>query len=149
VARPGFDRTRFLAQAFQRFESFGWEVRAEAGWRDYDLEVFGGRWVKLQLTTVSEFAPDGHQVLRCGLEPALTLPAQLALGGLLVAVLLATGLGGRGSGWLWLTWLALPAFALWLNRQQRAQQRLVAVFLDGLAEELGLLPVREDKVTGS
>ncbi|HNQ87795.1 MAG TPA: glycosyltransferase [Verrucomicrobiota bacterium] len=142
VARPGFDRTRFLMQAFERLELAGWEVRVDAGWRDYDLEVLGGRWVKLQLRTVSEYAPDGHQVLRCGLEPALTMPAQLALCGLLVALLLVTGLWGQGPGWLWLVWLALPALTVWLNRQQRAQQRLIALLLDNLADELGLLLAR-------
>jgi glycosyltransferase involved in cell wall biosynthesis len=135
---PGMDRHSFLAFLLQRLDRSAWQPRTDAGWNDFDLEIHGSRWTKLQLTTVSEYASDGHHVLRVRLRPALTLASRVAFCTLLGAVVVAIGLGGSDRPWLWLLLLTLPAFATWLASQQRALQRLIAVFLDALAEHLRL-----------
>jgi GT2 family glycosyltransferase len=135
---PGMDRHGFLSFLLQRLERSAWHHRTDSGWNDFDLEVHGSRWTKLQLTSVGEYAPDGHQILRIRLRPALTLPSRVAFSVLLGVLVLTLGLAGGDQPWLWLLLLLLPAFAAWLAGQQRDLQRLIAVFLDTLAEHLHL-----------
>lgn len=136
--QPEMDRQSFLASLVRRLERAAWNPRTDSGWNDYDLEVHGSRWTKLQLTTVSEYATDGHQVLRVRLRPALTLATRIVFCALLGAVVLTIGLAASERPWLWLMLLTLPAFVAWLAQQQRDLQRLIAVFLDDLAEHLHL-----------
>jgi GT2 family glycosyltransferase len=139
AAPPGFARSEFLARALARLDRQGWLNRTDTGWGDYDLEVYGSRWTKLQLTTAAEYYPGG-QLLRCRLRPAFTLAARLVFWSLLGLALLATGLAGSQRAWLWLLLLGAPVFALWLHREQRSLQRWFGVFLDKVAEEVGLAP---------
>jgi GT2 family glycosyltransferase len=137
-AAPGFSRSAFLTQAVARLAEQGWAHRVDTGWNRFDLEVYGGRWCKLRLTTVAEITPDGDHVMRVRLRSALTLAARVGMGVLLGVVLLVLGLTGRRLPWLWSLLLALPAYVWWLGSQQSRLQRLIGVFVDRLAEEQGL-----------
>lgn len=133
----GSGRRAFLARAADRLTEKGWAHRLDSGWSRFDLEVSGGRWCKLRLATVSELTGEGDQVLRVRLRPALTLPARIGIGVLLGSVLLVIGLAGRRHPWLWSLLLILPAYVGWLSCQQNRLQRLIGVFVDKLAEDLG------------
>lgn len=135
----GFSRVEFLVQAARRLDELGWVNRTDAGWNQFDFEVYGSRWAKLQLTTVLEETGQNETHLRCRLRPALTLSARLAFWGLLGTALTMIGLAGRVSVWPWLLLLLLPLFALWHSRQQRDLQRLLSVFLDDTAKAAGLV----------
>lgn len=137
-APPELDRTDFVRRVIDRLGRLGWQQRPDTGWNRFDLEIYGGRWAKLHLTTVSEYTGDGHHTLRCRLRPALTLPARLSLASCLGAVVLIIGLAGSEHVWLWLLLLAIPALIAGLAAQERHVQRLMAVFLDSTAEELNL-----------
>ncbi len=136
-----FNRHDFLARLLARLDEQGWQHRADTGWNAFDLEIYGNRWCKLQLATVSEYTTRGDHVLRCRLRPAWPLPARLCLGATAGVSLLAIGLSGDGSLWRWLVLLSLPLLVWWLRRQQRDLQRIVATMLDKLAEEIGLQPL--------
>ena len=68
-----------------------------------------------------------------------SLLAKLAFWTMLsVAALLIIVLAGDYP-WVWLSTATLPAFALFLDRQQRNLRRLVALFLDDIARRHGLV----------
>jgi len=59
--------------------------------------------------------------------------------------LMVIGMAGPDVRWLWLILLTLPAFVWWLSKQQRDLKRIIAVFLDKVAEELKLAKVGETR----
>jgi hypothetical protein len=87
---------------------------------------------------VGEFSQDGQQLVRCRLRASWTLPARAIFWSFFGLVLLVMGLAGLEKPWYWLLLLPLPAYAGWLQGQQRTFQRIVAVFLDEIAVTLGL-----------
>ena len=48
------DRVDFVQRILHRLDQQGWEIKADAGWSDFDVEIFGSRWSHLQLATVAE-----------------------------------------------------------------------------------------------
>ena len=144
-ARPGFERHQFLTHVFERLDRQGWQNRTDTGWSTFDVEVYGSRWSRLQLTTVGEFSQDGQQVIRCRLRTAWTLPARILFCSLLGVETLVLGLVEHRTPWLWSLLVALPAFAWWLRRQQNDLKRLIGVFLDHVAQEMGLVRLDESK----
>ena len=76
-AAPGFQRRVFLARVLDRLDQDGWPNRHDTGWSNFDVEIFGSRWSRLQLTTVGEYTQDGQQLIRCRLRPLWTLPTRL------------------------------------------------------------------------
>ena len=136
--KPGFVRAQFLEHVLAQLEQQGWQFRADAGWSDFDVEIHGSRWSRLQLTTVSEITQEGQHVLRCRLRTAWSLPARLVFWAALGLELLVISLVGHGNPWLWLLVLTLPGLAWWLERDQRDLRRLIGVFLDELGKRLDL-----------
>ncbi len=142
-AKPDFERHQFLTRIFERLDHQGWQNRTDTGWSTFDVEVYGSRWSRLQLTTVGEYSQDGQQVVRCRLRTAWTLPARILFCSLLGLEALVLGLVEPRKPWLWLLLLALPAFALWLRQQQKDLKRLISVFLDEVAKSMGLVKLDE------
>jgi hypothetical protein len=135
----GFHRGQLLACLVDRFEREGWFHRTDAGWSEFDLEVYGSRWAKIQITTVGEYTHTGENLIRCRLRPAWTLPARLAFWLLLGGELLLLGLINPDRAWPWLAVLSVLALAWWFKRQREKLQRVVRAFLDEVAGELKLL----------
>ena len=134
-AEPPMDRVRFLTGIMQHLEEEEWPYRTDVGWNDFDVELVGGRWIRLYLTTVH----DGKNTVRCRLKPAWTLPAQIAFVLMFALEMTVAGFFSSGRSWLWLMLLSLPILAWWwLRRQQRHLQRIFAVFLDEVAATLHL-----------
>lgn len=145
----GFDRRAFLSRVVARLTEQGWAHRVDSGWSWFDLELYGGRWCKMRLVTVTDLGSDGQCRMRIRLRPALTLPARAGMGSLLGGVLLAIGVLGRGQPLWWALLLGLPAYVWWLSCQQNRLQRLVGVFLDTLAEDLDLMRLPADSNAGA
>lgn len=135
-AAGGLSRLAFVAALMERLEKHGWSFKADTGWGDFDVEIYGGRWCKLQLATVAE-GPGDHTI-RCRLRTRWTLPARVGFWTLVGLELLVIGLGSAQFRWLWLLLLSVPALLGWLAKQQRDLRRILAVFLDQLAEQLKL-----------
>jgi len=137
----GMQRLTFLEAVLHRLESQGWQHRTDSGWNNFDVEIYGSRWSRLQLTTVAEAYRGGRQMIRCGLRPAWTLLAQTAFGALVGLELLIIGFVGPFLPWLWLLLLTLPIVVWRQHKEKRDLQRIIAVFLDDVARQLKLFKV--------
>ncbi len=142
-AEDGINRIAFAAGLMRRLDQDGWPNKPDIGWSDYDVEVHGGRWSNVQLTTVAEEHPSNKVVIRCRLRPRWSLQARLCFWLLCGIEVLALGFfGGKSHWWLW-PLLAVPLMLLgWFLRQQaRSLQSRMIVFLDSVAKEWRLAKV--------
>jgi len=145
-----FDRFKFVAEILERLGQQGWQNRMDAGWSDFDVEIFGNRWSRLQLTTVAEHHPHEKTLVRCRLRTAWSLLGRVVFWSAFGFESLIVGWFGKGQPWLWLILLTMPLLFWFLAHQQRTLQRLIAVFLDQMARQWNLfkLPLaNEDKPT--
>jgi GT2 family glycosyltransferase len=135
------DRLAFVASLLQRLDRKGWAKSSDIGWSEYDVEIHGSRWSRVQLTTVAEDYPQDRQMIRCRLNAKASLAARIAVGAVLGLELLVIGLARSWRPWSWLLLLTLPlaAWLLWLDR--RRLQSVVTVFLDELAKEQNMVKV--------
>lgn len=141
--RP-LERMAFVGAILARLEKRGWAHKTDIGWSEFDVEIHGNRWCNLDLTTVAETHTRGRRRLRCRLKAVWSLPARVAFWSLLGVELIALGFFGPGRPWLWLILLALPATGWLLHHQERRLQSIVAIFLDELAAEMGLIKLASD-----
>jgi GT2 family glycosyltransferase len=141
-AERRLDRLALVADILRRLDQQGWPNKADTGWSDYDVEVYGTRWSRLQLTTVAEEHPRGKQLIRCRLRGRWALRAKVAFWSLCGFELLVCGLVGPRLPWIWALLLTLPLFAWFLRSQQRNLQSIIVVFLDALAGEWHLTKVQ-------
>ncbi len=135
----GIGRLQFVAAVIERLDRKHWLNKTDAGWNDFDIEIYGGAWTFLRLTTVEEALGQGKQVLRCRLRPEWTFFAKVTFFVSLGLQLLVIGL--LGNLWAWLL-LTLPALPLFLAKQKRDLKRITATFLDQLATDLKLKKIR-------
>jgi GT2 family glycosyltransferase len=136
-SRP-IDRFAMVADILQRLDQQGWPNKADIGWSEYDVEIYGSRWNHLQLITVTEDLSAGKFLLRCRLRPRWSLQSKVGLGLVAGAAFLSFGVFGKEFKWLWLLPLVLPLFAWFLHREQRNLQSMFVIFLDDLAKSLGM-----------
>lgn len=137
--RP-LDRMDFLARLLESLDQRGWPNKVDTGWNAHDVEIFGSRWARLELTTASEWHRGGHQMIRCRLRARWTFLGRVlfwSTAGLMLLVI-----GALGVWWAWLLLLFLPLLAWWLNSACRDLTRLIATFLDVLAKEFNLVKVK-------
>ena len=134
----GVDRICFLQAVMKRLDQRDWPNKVDLGWNNYDLEIYGSRWSHLQLITVTEVVGAGKQLIRCRLRTAWTLFAKAAFWTMAGLELLVIGFFSPYFPWLWAVLLTLPVLVWWLNRQQQNLRRLIGVFLDEVANDLGL-----------
>jgi glycosyltransferase involved in cell wall biosynthesis len=141
----GIERTDFLATLIDRLDRYGWQHKVDAGWNDYDVQIYGSTWSLVQLVSVSETLGHGKQILRCRLKPGGTLFSKAIFWSVLGAELIIIGFIGQNNWWPYLLLLTLPLFAWFLAKNQRDLQRLIAVFLDELALELKLKKIEPEQ----
>jgi len=134
-----FDRLEFVQFIFARLEQQGWQTKTDAGWSEFDVEVYGSRWSRLQLTTVGEPHSAGRILLRCRLKTFWSLPAKVAFFSVTGFLLLVIGIVGGALPWLWMLLLLLPLFAWFLEQEQRDLKRLITLLLDEAAGQRTLL----------
>ena len=138
-ANTSIDRLDFVKHILARLEQQGWELKADTGWCDYDVEILGSRWAHLQLTTVAEPHASGKQLLRCRMRTTWSLAAKVALSIMLGFELVVIGFVQQDLWWIWFLLLTVPAFAWYLRRDQRDLQRLISTLLDEIAQVSGLI----------
>jgi hypothetical protein len=137
-APEGMTRMEFLRALLETLDRQGWHHRTDSGWSGFDLEVYGSRWCKLRLTTVTEPAPRGGVLVRCRLQSAWTLATRIGVWALLGLELAIIGLVPAGQPWWWLLLLSLPLVGWLVRRRQRDLRRIFGTFLDQFGAACGL-----------
>lgn len=135
------ERIPFVSDILRHLDQQGWPNKADIGWSDYDMEVYGSRWTNVQVTTVSEDHLGGKQMLRCRLQPRWSLLAKVSFWALFGAEVLVLGLAGSWLALLLPILITLPLFAWFLRRQERNAQSVLIVLLDQIAKDWNLLKV--------
>lgn len=136
--KEGFNRFALVGDILRHLDRHGWPNRADIGWSDHDVEIYGSRWTNLQITTVAENHGPGKQLLRCRLRPRWSLQARVAFWALCALELLLLGFTARTVPWLWLLVLILPLFAWLLRREQKTLQSMIIILLDEVAAQWNL-----------
>lgn len=136
------DRSEWIAQIVDALRNHCWPFREDAGWSDFDLEVFGSRWSSIALATVAEVNHDGSQTLRARLRRRWTLTAQVLFWGTLAGVILIAGLFQVNWRGAWIPVATQLLIAWFLQRQGRALQCRLAVLLDHVARDWKLVTLR-------
>ncbi len=131
------DRMRFIGRVAEGLEEQNWRFRTDAGWSGHDVEIHGSRWCQLRLTTVSEAHAKGKHLLRCRLRAGWSLYATLIFW--LAAATEAVAFAFMEQSLVLFIGMLGFLFALaWvLTEQERRLQRILALFLGGVAKELG------------
>lgn len=135
------DRLRWVEDILRRLELQSWPHRVDSGWSDHDVEIYGTRWCKLELTSVAEDHASGGQMLRIRLRARWSLRATALFLLLAALVLSIIGVLSRLYVWSWALLLVLPAAGWLLNRDKRNLQSMIAVFLDDLGKTWGFVKV--------
>jgi GT2 family glycosyltransferase len=140
-------RVQFLNAVAGGLKQDGWHIKTDSGWGEFDLEVMGDRWSRLQLATASEFHPEGKLMLRCRLSPRWSLLARVVLA---AAIGVEFALSGLLGGWenhsgqiLWTGVILGTTFALgwFFHRRACSLRRILGVFLEKTAESMSLSKV--------
>jgi glycosyltransferase involved in cell wall biosynthesis len=132
------DRVDFVHGIIARLGQQGWPSKADSGWCAFDVEIFGNRWARLQLTTVTEELAGNQRLFRCRLRGAWSLMAKIAFYSLLGFELLIIGVVSQEQPWLWMLLLTMPIFGWFVEQEKRNLQRLIAAFLDDIAKQRNL-----------
>lgn len=143
-SESGVDRMSFLGRVLERLDQRNWPNRPDAGWSQFDVELYGSRWAKLQLTTVGEWHPGRREMIRCRLNARWSFLARAlfwsAAGFQLIVI------GFVAQWWAWTILISLPLIAWWLNQEKRDLTRVTATFLDDLAKEFKLVKIRASQL---
>ncbi len=141
-------RVDFLNAVIRQLGQQGWLSRTDAGWNNYDVEIFTNRWTRMQLVTVLEQHKKGARLIRCRLRPAGSLLAACSVGALAAVALIFLGLMEHSVGYWIFFILMMVCLLLFLQQEQRKMQHLLAAFLDQIARELRLMKLPPAKAKG-
>jgi glycosyltransferase involved in cell wall biosynthesis len=136
------DRIDWVNGIVLRLDQQGWPSKTDAGWSEHDVELFGNRWSRLQLTTATEAYGGGKRLFRVRLRTEWSLLAKLAFWSAFGFELLVIGIVRHDLPWFWMLLLTMPLFGWFIEQEKRNQQRLIAAFLDDVARQRGLTKLR-------
>jgi GT2 family glycosyltransferase len=129
----GIERFAFLRTLLDLLDRDHWQSRADNGWEEFDLTIYGDRFSKATVKTASENHGGNKRLLRAQLVAGWTLLGKVAfccvIGGIVVLhqVLRHAVLP------------VIPVFALYLEVRARRTLRLGLALMDLAAQELGLM----------
>ena len=132
------DRMKFIERVVDGLKKQQWRFRTDTGWSAYDVEIHGGRWCQLRLTTAAEIHKNGKQLLRCRLRSGWTLYSVLVFWLATASAAVAFAFLEQ-SLMLFVGMLASLFVLAWaLTEQNRRLQRIIALFVGSVAKELEL-----------
>jgi len=137
----GVERFVFLQKLLDRLDRDQWRVLPDSGWDEYDLTIFGDRFTKVVVKTVSENHGGQKRLVRGRLTVHWTLLAQITFASAIAVLVLGQALMGRSVGVGLAALVVLPLVAGYLHLRTRRSIRLVTALMDLTAQELGLLKV--------
>jgi GT2 family glycosyltransferase len=133
-----YDRLTLLDRIGNEVKKAGWRMRADSGWANYDVEIYGSRYVKIRLTTATEHHHNVGMLTRVRVELAMSkfclvlFLASCMLAGLLVFYMWPFS---RTAVLIPLTWWAMYVVNRW------RVSRPVFGLIDEVAEKAGFYPV--------
>ncbi len=143
------DRLSFVYAIVQQLEEEKWQHKPDTGWNEFDVEIYGTRWSRLQLTTVAEAMEHGHQVFHCRLNAGWSLLAKVVFWSACAMELLLVGLMAEAVPWLWMLLLTIPLLGLYFESEKRTLQQMIIAFLDEVAAKRELTKVPFGKAVNS
>jgi glycosyltransferase involved in cell wall biosynthesis len=138
---PGGDRYALLHRILAKLEKEGWEHKADTGWNDYDVEIFGSRWSRLRLATATEELEGGKRVFRCRLKATWSLPARIVFWSVCGLEILLISMLASAHPWIWMLLLSMSLLGWWLEQEKRTLLLWILALLDEVAAELGLVKI--------
>jgi O-antigen biosynthesis protein len=141
------DRLDWISGIVIRLDEKGWPSKTDEGWSEHDVEIYGSRWSKLQLTTATEDFGGGKRLFRSRLRTFWSLAAIVSFWSALAFELLVIGIVGRAQPWLWTLLLTMLIFGGFLASERKQLQRSITAFLDEVARQRNLTKLRFDPVT--
>jgi len=142
----GMERVSFAHAIVEKLEEEKWQHKPDAGWNEFDIEISGTRWTRLQLTTVAEAVEKGHYLFHCRLNAGWSLLAKVLFWGACGLELLLIGIVAPVQPWLWMLLLTIPLLGLYFESEKRVLQRLIVALLDELAARYELTRVPFEKM---
>jgi hypothetical protein len=151
------ERFTFLEALLVLLDGDQWQSRADSGWDEFDVTIYGDRFTKVLVKTVSENHGGEKRLLRARLAGGWTLLGKISFFAVAVAMCLAArlwwalALPSEQVPWwaLWgLTALPLGLICLWmgyLRLRTRRSLRLATALLDLCAKQLDLIKLSKPK----
>lgn len=139
------NRMEFLGALLLELDKQGWQNKADNGWSEFDVEIYGSRWCYLRLITATEHHQGGKCLVRCRMDTGWSLLGRIAFWAAVGLALMISTTVSQLLPWLHLVWV-LPVWLGWmLQTQQRDLRRILTVLLDVVATKFHLKKV--DKQT--
>lgn len=134
------DRMALLEQIKREVAAVGWRVRMDSGWANWDMEIYGSRYVKIRVTTSSEHHDGRGMLTRVRVEALMSTFCRVLLAGSAVMTLLLIAYAwpfSRPALLIPLVWWAMFAVNKYLVTGP------VLGLVDVAAERAGFEPVHE------
>jgi glycosyltransferase involved in cell wall biosynthesis len=132
------DRLPLLEQITKEVRQTGWRMREDSGWGEWDLEIYGSRYVKVRLTTATEHHHGAGMLTRVRVDLLQSRFGQvLMVGALILAGLLLLHLWpfSRPAVLIPLAW-----WAMYLVNRRRVTAPVLGL-IDHAAEQAGYMPL--------
>ncbi len=114
------DRVSFLQHLLGKLDSMGWPNKPDAGWSSFDVELYGSRWARLQVSSVAEYFSSGDRVIRFRFKAYWSFIGRACFWSLAAILVVIVGFGNHPGLW-WL--FVLLMVAAW--RLQQAKSSLL------------------------
>jgi O-antigen biosynthesis protein len=66
------ERLHLLEEIKTQAQQQGWRIRLDSGWGNWDLEIFGSRYVKVQISSATEIHGGGAMLTRVRVQPMMS-----------------------------------------------------------------------------
>ncbi len=136
------DRLVLLEQIKKEVQAAGWKLRLDSGWGGWDMEIYGSRYVKVQLVTATEHHHGVGKLTRVRVVPQMSKFCMVLLvaASMLTLLLLAH---------LWpfsrpAVLIPLAVYAMYLVNRRKVIDPVVGL-IDEAAAGAGFYPVPAEK----
>ncbi len=132
------ERLHLLEAIAKEAAGQGWRIRTDSGWHNWDMEIYGSRYVKVRLSSATEIHGGGAMLTRLRVQPMMSKFCQV----LTVSMCMLSGL------LLWHLWpysrpsalIPVVMAALYLVNRVRVVKPVLQL-IDDSADKLGFVAV--------
>jgi hypothetical protein len=137
----GVTRYSLLSGIVSRLAQEGWQNKTDSGWSSHDMEIFGNRWSRLCLTTVTEELDQDKRNFHCRLDTVWSLRAKMLFWFVFGVELILIPTFARVQPWLWMLLLDMALVGWFLEHQCRSLHLSVTALLDEVARQSNLIRI--------